>query len=302
MKNILFRSDSSSNIGTGHIKRDLVFAKKYNSNNILFATLELKGNINSEIEKEGYSVEILKGTSFKELNSLIKMKKIDVLIIDNYQIDFNFEKKLKKNNPNLKLVCFDDTYEKHYCDVLINHNIYAKKEKYKGLVPSFTKLKCGTKYTLLRDEFKIEKRKKKQEIGSITKIFLAMGGADHSNLNIKILEVLSEFKEIRVDIVTTVANNAIDELKQYCHNKKWITLYINSNKIASIMNKSTFAIVTPSVVLNEIHYIGIPFIAIKTAENQKYMYKFLKKEKFQILSKFNKSRLKKSIEIMIEKG
>jgi hypothetical protein len=36
--NILFRTDSSSTIGTGHIMRDLVLAQQYPNDNIIFAT------------------------------------------------------------------------------------------------------------------------------------------------------------------------------------------------------------------------------------------------------------------------
>lgn len=43
--NILFRADSSSTIGTGHIMRDLVLAKQYSDDKIVFATQELDGNI-----------------------------------------------------------------------------------------------------------------------------------------------------------------------------------------------------------------------------------------------------------------
>ena len=43
------------------------------------------------------------------------------------------------------------------------------------------------------------------------------------------------------------------------------------------MNEADFAIVTPSVTLNEIVYLNVPFIAIKTADNQDEMYKYLAK-------------------------
>ena len=53
MRNILFRADSSSFIGTGHIMRDLVLAKQYKTENIIFAVRELDGNINYKIDEEG---------------------------------------------------------------------------------------------------------------------------------------------------------------------------------------------------------------------------------------------------------
>jgi spore coat polysaccharide biosynthesis predicted glycosyltransferase SpsG len=55
------------------------------------------------------------------------------------------------------------------------------------------------------------------------------------------------------------------------------------------MNQSTLAIVSPSVILNELFYLDIPFIAIQTADNQKYMVEFLQNHRFHILKNFNES-------------
>ena len=303
MKTILFRANSSSTIGTGHIMRDLVLAQKYakKGHNIIFASQELVGNINYKIKEAKYSIKILKSNDFKELNKLIKKLNVDMLVIDHYEIDYEFERKIKDKNKNLKILSFDDTYEKHYCDILLNHNISADIKRYKNLVPKNCKLKCGSRYTLLRDEFRVEKKrlqKSQKKRSKITKIFIAMGGADHSNINIKILKVLKEFKNIKVNLVTTNANRNLEELQKYCEDKKWIKLHINSNEIAKLMAKSDFAIVTPSVTVNEVCYLGIPMIAIKTAENQRDIYEFLKKRNYQTLDKFSKTQLFNSVKFL----
>ena len=298
--NILIRADSSSFIGTGHIMRDLVLVKRYKAENIIFAVRELDGNINYKIDEEGYNKLILQTNDFEELNKIIKELNIDMLVIDHYEINYDFEKKLKDLNANLKIFVFDDTYEKHFCDILLNHNISADKKKYKNLVLKHCELRCGSKYTLLRDEF-LEAKKQNKKIRKdrkIKTIFIAMGGADHSNINIDILKVVNKVRKenkqnIKVNIVTTNANKNLERLKEYCKNKKWIDLYINSNEIAKLMIKSDFAIVTPSVTVNEVYYLELPIIAIKTAENQIDMYKFLKKHKYYVLDKFKKEKLRK---------
>lgn len=304
MMKILFRADSSSTIGTGHIMRDLVLAKKYakKDHNIIFATQDLSGNINHKILEDGYKLVILKSNSLKELDAQIKKLDIDMLVVDHYRIDYKFEKKLKIQNPKLKILSFDDTYEKHYCDILLNHNISADKTKYKVLVPNRCVLRCGAKYTLLRDEFFKEKKKQKKKLkikNSTFKIFVAMGGADTANLNIKILKELKKIKNIKVNLVTTTANQHLDLLEKYTKKKSWINLQVNSNKVARLMAKSDFAIVTPSVTVNEVYYMELPFIAIKTAENQEDMYKFLKRKKFFVLSRFDKSKLENLISKML---
>jgi UDP-2,4-diacetamido-2,4,6-trideoxy-beta-L-altropyranose hydrolase len=299
IKKILFRADSSSTIGTGHIMRDLVLASKYKNANITFATRELKGNINHQIIKSNYKLKILKSNSKQELVKLIKKLSIGLLIIDNYALDYKQEKYIKKKT-GVKILSLDDTYEKHYCDILLNHNISATKSRYKGLVPKWCKLRCGSKYTLLRDEFKKEKNQYYKSNKKFT-IFIAMGGADHSNINIKILKVLKKYKNIKVNVVTTKANKHLKQLQKYSKNKNWIKLYVDSTKIAKLMKKANLSIVTPSVTLNEVYFLKKPFIAIKTADNQRDMYDFLKKNDKDVLKKFDKQKFIKKLELWINK-
>jgi UDP-2,4-diacetamido-2,4,6-trideoxy-beta-L-altropyranose hydrolase/UDP-4-amino-4,6-dideoxy-N-acetyl-beta-L-altrosamine N-acetyltransferase len=289
---ILFRADSSSKIGTGHIMRDLVLAKQYaaKGDKIIFATRNLQGNINNKIKEAGYGHITLKSNRKKELVRLIKKLHADILLIDHYNIGYKKERYIKEQT-GIQILSFDDTYEKHYCDILLNHNISANKKKYKNLVPQHCELRCGKEYTLLREEFYKAKRKSYKKNRKKKRILLAMGGADSANLNIKILKVLKKCKKRTVHVVTTSANKNLAKLQKYAENKKWIRLHINATDIAELMAKSDFGIVTPSVVVNEAIFMDLPFIAIQTAENQKEIYYYLEKNHFDVMKKFSQDKL-----------
>ena len=283
MQNILFRADSSSTIGTGHIMRDLVLAQRnFRNDNVIFATRDLEGNINHKIEEAGYKIIFLKSNDIEELDEIIKKYDIDMIVIDHYEIDYKYEKELSMLNSQLSIMVFDDTYEKHYCDILLNHNISADKKRYEGLVTEKCELRCGGKYTLLRDEFIEEKNIERDKIYDI---FIAMGGADTANLNIPILKALPP--NIQIAVVTTTASRHLEELKKYIKNKKNIKLYINSNEVAKLINQSRFAIITPSVTVNEVYFMDIDFLAIKTADNQEDMSSYLEKEKKIVIRRFH---------------
>ena len=288
--NILFRADSSSTIGTGHIMRDLVLAKQYPNSNIFFATQNLEGNLNHKIIESGYEVIDLQSSNIDELDSVIKNLSIDLIIIDHYDIGYKEEKQLKNQNPTLKILSFDDTYEQHYCDVLLNHNISADEHRYKDLAPKGCELRCGGKYTLIREEFHQAKKLLKVKNEKFT-LFVAMGGADTLNITQKVLKVLEEF-EVAVNVLTTSANQNLKYLKSYCQDKNWVKLHIDSNRVAIVMRESDFAIVTPSVVLHEVMFMDLPFVAIKTADNQDDMFNYLKKEKFLTLESIELNSLK----------
>ena len=297
---VLIRADSSSSIGTGHIMRDLVLAQQYakRGDDVIFAARNLEGNINQRVLEDGYALKILKSTSKKELRRVIKDLRIDLLIVDNYAINYKKEKYLK-TKTGVKILAVDDTYEKHYCDILLNHNISADKKRYKRLVPKGCELRCGKKYTLLRDEFYKAKQKKYKKDTKTKHIFIAMGGADTAELNIRLLKILENFKGIRVAVVTTSANKHLKELQSYATDKEWIELHINSKKMAKLMAKSDLAIVTPSVTVNEVCFMELPFIAIKTADNQNDIYQYLKKKRFKVIKKFKRKTLLRTLKGML---
>ena len=163
MQNILFRANSSSTLGVGHIMRDLVLASQFKDARVIFATEELPGNINEKIQEQNYLIEILNSNNLEELVLLIKKHSIDTVVIDHYAIDYDFEKALKRATGVI-IFALDDTYQKHYSDILLNHNVYADSDKYIDLVPKNSEVRCGSKYTLLRNEFIKEKKKGRQFI------------------------------------------------------------------------------------------------------------------------------------------
>ncbi|MCH5337007.1 MAG: UDP-2,4-diacetamido-2,4,6-trideoxy-beta-L-altropyranose hydrolase, partial [Campylobacter sp.] len=126
---VLFRSDSSSEIGFGHIKRDLIFAKQYED--VSFACLDLEGSLIDELP---YPVYELESESIYELINLIKDENFEFLIIDHYGINADDEK-LIKYETGVKILSFDDEIKPHNCDILLNVNAYAKPSDYEGLVP-----------------------------------------------------------------------------------------------------------------------------------------------------------------------
>lgn len=270
---ILFRVDSSPTIGLGHLMRCLVLAKQYEKSEIVFASFEVNEEL---VEKNGYRVLKLQTHSIDEFILHVKEFQADLVIIDSYNINYDDEKKLKKSFT-CKLMALDDTYEKHYTDILLNHNIYADEKLYKNKVPAFCELRCGSKYTLIRDEFKAEKQKKRKKEG----VFVALGGSDVQNLTLKILKKLP--KSLHVKVATTSQNKNLSTLEQFVRVCPNTTLHVNSNNIAKLMNSSCFAIISPSVIAHEVLYLNLPFLAIKTAKNQNYMYKFLRKKGYGVL-------------------
>jgi len=300
MQNILIRADSSFDIGTGHIMRDLVLATQYTDATITFATRELNGNINDKITNAGYGVYILKSDDVNELISLIHTMKIDMLIVDHYGIGLEDEEKIKKE-ATVTLMVLDDLYNKHHCDVLLNHNVYAESPKYYDLVPLDCEVRCGIQYTLLRDEFLRKSTTVRGGIDKRLKLFLAMGGADSKSMNLSILNIIYAL-DIEIHIVSTHANKHLAKLEVFVKKHENMHLHIDAKNIVDIIDICDVALVTPSVMVNEIIFLGIPFISIMVTDNQFYMYEFLKERGFPTINKTEIVSLPEMIKAYYEKN
>ncbi len=52
---------------------------------------------------------------------------------------------------------------------------------------------------------------------------------------------------------------------------------------------------------NEIFYLDLPMITIKTAKNQKEMHKYLKKQGYSSMKKFDKQKLNKYLKLFLKR-
>ncbi|TKX34357.1 UDP-2,4-diacetamido-2,4,6-trideoxy-beta-L-altropyranose hydrolase [Campylobacter taeniopygiae] len=268
---VLFRSDSSTQIGFGHIKRDLVLAKQYED--VSFACLPLEGSLIDEIP---YPVFELQSASIYELIHLIKEHKFDLLVIDHYEITADDEK-LIKLETGIKILSFDDTVNPHHCDILLNVNACAKASDYEGLVPFKCELRCGFSYALIRDEFYIEAKEKREKIWDF---FICLGGTDIKNLSLKIASDLPSNKKIA--IATSSSNKNLKKLKILVKENPNIKLFIDCDNIAKLMNESEKLIISASSLINEALLLKAKFKAICYVENQRPTADWLAKKGYEV--------------------
>jgi len=193
---IFVRADASIKIGSGHIMRTLTLSQllKKNEFKIVYLTKKLDGNLDGVINDNGFEVINIKAESkkeeFEEVSNLISIHGASMIVFDHYGIDYEYEEKIKKSSA-AKVFSFDDMYEKHYCDILLNQNIYANKEKYLKLVPKNCVIMAGIQYALIREEFrKIEIREKNNINHKRVNILITLGGSDENNVIQKIISAI----------------------------------------------------------------------------------------------------------------
>ena len=277
--NVVFRVDASYTIGGGHLKRCLALADELlnESQNSIFICQNLSGLDISLLQNSKHKFYLISKTSeftedaFNTINILDKIpKKKNILIIDNYQIDQNWEKLLI---PYVhKLVVIDDLADKkHYCNILINQVQGVHESDYKNYLNNSCNLYLGSKYILLRKEFVKVRARIDSNIyrEKITDVHISFGLNDKYGLTVKFSKlILKNFPELNLHIAVGNKFNFINELRDLSSDFKNFHWLKDVNNIEEQMSKCQIAIGSPGMLTWERACLGLPSIQIGTSDNQ----------------------------------
>ncbi|MFJ7732312.1 UDP-2,4-diacetamido-2,4,6-trideoxy-beta-L-altropyranose hydrolase [Lysinibacillus sp. NPDC097231] len=285
--NVFIRVDASFEIGTGHVMRCLTLAHRLEKegNTIAFICRSAEGDCIDLIEQQGFHVfklPINEGSLWtyvseqweidaKETIDIIRKNSVEKLIIDHYSIDIKWE--LMVQPFTKKIMVIDDLANReHDCDILLDQNFYINMDnRYKGLVPSSTRMLLGPRYALLREEFIEAKKNLKTFNSKIERLFIFFGGSDPTNETEKILYSIMPLIEkynFEVDVVVGNSNQNKKRIKDISFTHKNINFYCQINNIAEIMAKADLAIGAGGATTWERVFLGLPSIVIAVAKNQ----------------------------------
>ena len=209
--NIGFICNISNSHGTGHFYRCLALSQILNKKKNFFFSKKFPNSI--KFKKNYKFFKINKKNFIKLLLNKIKKNKIQILVLDDYNINLKEQKILRYNVD--KLIVIDDFISRsHNCDVIINYNTLnidqIKKIRSKNKT---SKLAIGKKYQILSKDFVQEKiyAKKRQ---SIKNILIFFGSSDHTLETFKIFKLVNNFKNLEFNLVLSSFNRNLNKLKQ----------------------------------------------------------------------------------------
>lgn len=289
---VVFRVDSSSQIGSGHLMRCLTLAKrlvKEKEADVLFVMRDLDGNLINLVKDEKFHVAVLqkakKDENLKgyaewltvtqeydaeETIGIITKETVDLLVVDSYAIDIIWESMIR---PYVKkIMVIDDLANRsHDCDILLDQDYYLNlNERYVGLVPSKCKLLLGPQYALLRDEFMNVKSLLKIKDGNIKNIFIFFGGSDITNETAKAISAVRMFgkKDVSINVVVGQNNVHKEMIRNLCDKNDNINYFCQVSNISELMCKADIAIGAGGTTIWERCVVGLYSIVISIAENQ----------------------------------
>jgi UDP-2,4-diacetamido-2,4,6-trideoxy-beta-L-altropyranose hydrolase len=275
---IVFRTDASINIGTGHVIRCLTLADELRQKgiDINFICSEEAGNLISYIENREYKVDQLPGEidieTDRRLTNKILSKyetKPDGLIIDHYDIDLLYESSFRDRVK--KIMVIDDLADReHDCDLLLDQNYSKNDNRYSGLVPENCIQLLGSEYAILRHQFQKARENLRKRDGGVNRILVFMGGADSKNITSKALRAIRMLgrSDIAIDVVVGDLNQYHNEIKILTSKMPNTVYHHNVEDMANLMSSADLCIGAGGTATWERCCVGLPAITIIIAENQ----------------------------------
>ncbi len=272
MQEVIIRTNYGKNIGLGHLFRVLKLAnelKKYY--HVVFAVDQKSDIIKKVLTFE--VIELYKNSIFKNqiddanlLKKRTKNKNIKFIIVDDYRLDFNWEKKFFRN---FKVIAFDDSNtRKHQCHYIIDGkwNGEVTNNRYKNLVPKNCIKLLGPKYAIINSELNKNKIKKN--------ILVYFGGAgDLSKYHDLILQFCEANKVLKtkttLDLIIGPLAYNYQKVIDLTNKFNFINIVKNKFNLSIYLNRCKFAFSSSSSIIYELNYLNIPTCLFSTSENQK---------------------------------
>lgn len=297
---IVFRTDASILIGTGHVMRCLTLADELarQDHECRFICREHEGHLGYLITSKGHGLTLLPPCNDNDLDTqnsstdsyarwlgvpwqedarqtldAITPWKPDWLVVDHYALDAQWEKALRSHCR--KLMVIDDLADRpHVSDLLLDQNFARTADDYARLVPTHCLVLVGSRHVLLRPQFADRQQTslERRRDHAVKHFLIQMGGREQCKFAREALSVLQECDlphDARITVVLSIETPETDFVRCQAAIMKWpTTIRIGVQDMAKLMEESDFAIGTGGGATYERLFMRLPSILRPAAENQ----------------------------------
>lgn len=276
---IVFRADGNSRIGLGHVMRCVALSEMLNSDfECVFIISNPSDSLRSIIKSSG---ELIALNSLDINDELLELSQIlretDIVVVDGYLFDETYLEVIKTKTH--KLVVIDDFAEGYFNSaIVLNHaneflfNSYKKSKE--------TKILCGFDYLVLRQQF-LHQAKVARFVAKVDTAFICMGGADPTNVTIKVLQSCIQVNFIKnIVVVSGAAYPHQNELTTFIEKYKGEVKIVNHVNIDAAMMvnlilDSQICICPASSIALEVCCVKSALLTGMTIDNQKLIHEQL---------------------------
>jgi UDP-2,4-diacetamido-2,4,6-trideoxy-beta-L-altropyranose hydrolase len=278
---VFFRADADRLIGTGHIARCRCLARGLMKQGVpsSFLMAGAASPVTESLEREGFEVLTLpEGPSGEAgaLAAIILASGADrrLLIVDSPRTSFysgDFQEGIRSRGVRLMMIVFRS--EGHFAaDAVHNQNLLALEESYSA--EAHTRLLLGPRYVILDERFsRLRGSRSNPPTGDADTLFLFFGGADASNLTMRVLRSLASLGEPLRRVVTVVGplHGRTDEISAFARENPGlpVDLHVDTPGMPELMAEADIAVTSGGLTIWELACLGVPNVVISTSERER---------------------------------
>ena len=257
---LLVRADANASIGAGHVMRCLALAQAWQDagGSAIFAMVEPPPSIHARLQGEGIEVIQLPGIAgtlddSEQTSRCAPKCEANWLVLDGYHFGADYELSLKRAGHRLLSVDDYGQLQHHSADIVLDQNPQVPSHAYTQ-TEADCKLLLGSKYVLLRREFRHWSEWERVIPNSGCSVLITMGGSDPDNLTGHALQALAaaQIDDLEVTVVIGGSNphsNPLEVVEPEMRSR--VRLLTDAKEMAQIMCASDVAIIAAGGTLWE---------------------------------------------------
>ncbi len=273
---VAFVTDGGKEMGMGHVMRSLTIAEEVSECADVFFLTSSDTSVQEGIASKGFRVEYVDNDN--QLVEMISRIQVDTVVIDRPPVEEKLIKRIKASSE-ARIVLFDSyTCANRWADVAVNALLSSgfQNKRYQDEDTS-TLYFYGSKYVVLRAQFKEYSKEPATEPENASKILVIFGGSDPANLTTRTLRGLLSLQGRRFQIVVLMGpkfahRKEVDKTIQEYGAQDSVELIQNSELVAEQMWRSDLVFVSPGLSLFEALSVGSDVIVACQNELQRTAY------------------------------
>jgi UDP-2,4-diacetamido-2,4,6-trideoxy-beta-L-altropyranose hydrolase len=289
MKALLVRADATARIGSGHFMRCLALVEQWLAtggvatflsncdSELLRRRSELAGARFVPLPKPYPSPDdcVMTLALAEQFERDPAIGKRPCVVLDGYHFTESYQQAIR--GAGCKLMVIDDCAQlRHYhADLLLNQNIGSEDLTYR--CDPNAKLLLGTRYVLLRPEFRRWQHFERTTRAVARKILVTMGGSDYDNLTAGVIDAVRSIDLFDLEVVVVAGSNnphypalraqALELSRERHESNRGFSLRVEQNvsEMSELMAWADLAISGGGSTCWELMFLQLPFLVVSKA-------------------------------------
>ncbi|MYE24190.1 MAG: UDP-2,4-diacetamido-2,4,6-trideoxy-beta-L-altropyranose hydrolase [Gammaproteobacteria bacterium] len=277
----VFRADASIDLGGGHVMRCLTLAGAFADEgwHVGFAVNAEALSVVPSLTETVVSILVL-----DEVDEVTALRErwpdgVALLIVDHYGLDSEFEQRCRPWAATI-LAIDDLANRRHRADLLLDQTHGREEACYRDLTGPDCTLLLGARFALLRPQFQAHRRRalgRRESTAPAERLLISFGATDPAGIAATAMRAVARAcPDLSVDVVAGATSHYLDEIRRLAAAlSPAVTVHGAVDDIASLMADADFVIGACGGTSWERCCLGLPTLAVVTADNQRQIARAL---------------------------